>query len=122
MIVSPELMSASSAPSASPLKSCETKFGQLIMTSIHGRRPSDTNKAVGSVLCPRHSVTTNSGVVAEMAAEGIRFLHQAFAGHDFDDVVIIFLVFHVLFHLAPDDDDGADALVIFRAVVDVTDE
>ena len=28
----PELISASRAPSASPLKSCETKLGQLIMT------------------------------------------------------------------------------------------
>ncbi|MGY4181422.1 hypothetical protein ACVIHH_006713 [Bradyrhizobium sp. USDA 4518] len=35
MIVNPELISASSAPSASPLKSCETKFGQLIMTRVH---------------------------------------------------------------------------------------
>ena len=31
MIVSPELISASSAPNAKPLKSCETKFGQVIM-------------------------------------------------------------------------------------------
>ena len=34
MIVSPELMSASSAPSARPLKSCETKFDQLIRPVI----------------------------------------------------------------------------------------
>ena len=31
MMVSPELISASNAPSASPLNSCEMKFGQLIM-------------------------------------------------------------------------------------------
>ncbi len=29
MIVSPELMSASSAPSARPLKTCETKLAQV---------------------------------------------------------------------------------------------
>ena len=31
MIVSPELISASSAPDASPLNNCETKLGQVIM-------------------------------------------------------------------------------------------
>jgi hypothetical protein len=31
MMVKPELMSASKAPSARPLKTCEMKFGQLIM-------------------------------------------------------------------------------------------
>src|SRR5579871_415444 len=36
MIVRPEEISASSAPSARPLKSWETKLGQLIMKDDHG--------------------------------------------------------------------------------------
>src|SRR5690349_10832268 len=113
MMVKPELMSASNAPSASPLKSCETRLGQLIMMGDRGFRrmkSRDTKKAdaVGRRCLRRHEVL-GSGIVAEVTAEGVRLLHQAVAGDDIDDVVVIFLILHVLLHLAFDDDDGTDA-------------
>jgi hypothetical protein len=47
MIVNPALISANSVPEASPLKSCETKFGQVIMLwfGAAGRRPQPAGRA-----------------------------------------------------------------------------
>src|ERR1044071_2282363 len=105
MIVSPELMSASSAPSARPLKTCEKKLAQV------------NNARTLSILSqPR------SAVVAELAAERVRLLHQALARDDLDHVVEVLLALHVLLHLAADDDDGADALVVLRTVLHVAEQ
>src|ERR1700733_5946367 len=57
------------------------------------------------------------GIVAELAAESVRLLHQARTGHDVYHLVEIFLALHVLVHLALDDDDGADTLMLFLAIV-----
>src|SRR5580692_1722810 len=113
MMVRPELISASSAPSASPLNSWEMRFGQLIMKSVHGpefpdraeRSRAKKDAAASSRLPAASEVSACSSVFAEAAAERVGFLHQAFAGDDLDDVVIVLLVLHVLFHLALQDDD-----------------
>src|SRR5690349_16777482 len=105
MIVSPELMSASSAPSARPLKTCEKKLAQ-----------------VNNADFPNPFRRRRSGVVAQFAAEGVGLLHQAGAGNHFDDVVVVFLALHVLLHLALDDEHRADALVILGAIVHVADQ
>src|SRR6185312_11381932 len=55
-------------------------------------------------------------------AERIRLLHQPLTGDDFDDIPVVFLVLHVRGLLAANDDDRANALVIFLAVVDFTDQ
>src|ERR1700760_4594804 len=137
MMVRPELINASSAPSARPLNTCETKLGQLI---IDDRRNSLCRGTCVVELCggPRHvgwcwksgaagsglrrRVWSRSGVVAELAAERVRLLHQAFAGDDFHHVVIVFLALHLFFHLALHDDDRTDALMVFLAVVHVADK
>src|SRR5215472_14569482 len=130
MMVRPELISASRAPSASPLNSWEMKFGQLIMKDV--QNPGFTDRiarrrikkdAAASLRLPAASrFSACSSVVAEIAAKRVGFLHQAFAGDDLDDVVIVLLVLHVLFHLALHDDDRTDALMIFLAVVHVADK
>src|SRR5215475_13934261 len=130
MMVRPELISASSAPSASPLNSWEMKFGQLIMKDVQNPEFADRvarrrikKDAAASLRLPAASkFSACSSVVAEIAAECVGFLHQALAGDDLDDLVIIFLVLHVLFHLALHDDDRTDALVIFLAVMHIADE
>src|SRR6185312_9841242 len=128
MMVSPELISASKAPSANPLKTCETKFGQLIMKCDHRAWIStiSCNPAYGRKKWRRGLpdaaapwLLCRLGVVAEVAAKRVRLLHQALAGNDFNHVVIVFLVLHVLLQLALDDDDRANALVVFLAVVHV---
>src|SRR5215831_16561402 len=100
MIVSPELISASSAPSARPLKSWETKFGQLIMKNDHGRS-SRTNRQIGEKSGAAGDGSAcgaggafRSRISAEIAAEGVRFLHLGCTGHDLDDLPIVFLVLH----------------------------
>src|SRR3954463_5830701 len=116
MIVRPEEISASSAPSTSPLKHCEMKVAQLITISSVGpdRRP---RPAAGMVLMyGKHSADgqnkgvrrtaakpwvqlkkeptsarggggcVSSGVVAEIAAERLRLLHQRLARKNFHDL------------------------------------
>src|SRR5215469_17822507 len=97
MIVSPEAMSASSAPSARPLKSWETKLGQVI-----------TGAGV-----------LRSCVVAELAAERIRLLHERAALHDLGHLPEVLLVPHLLGCLAAHDDHRADELVVLLAEVDL---
>src|SRR5690349_14958488 len=104
MIVSPELMSASSAPSARPLKTCEKKLAQV------------NNAGPYEFLSQRRS-----GVVAELAAERVRLLHQVVGRDDLDHLVVVLLALHILLHLAPDDDHGPDALVVLRAIVHIAD-
>src|SRR4029079_3312044 len=105
MMVSPELMSARSAPSAKPLKSCEKKLAQV------------NNGRLSQLFSQRRS-----GVLAELAAEGVGLLHQVLARDDLDDVVEILLVLHVLLHLALDDDHWPHELVILGAIVRIADQ
>ena len=61
MMVSPELISASKAPSANPLNTCEMKFGQLIMKCNHGAwlqpyhaiRRTDAKNGAADIQVPR---------------------------------------------------------------------
>src|SRR6185295_1312107 len=114
MIVSPELMSASSAPWARPLNSCERKLDQVSMagtTKRGSRRLAD---------CRAWSLGS-SGVRAEVAAEGVGLLHQASARDDLDHFPEVLLVLHVLGRLAPDDHHGTDELVVCAAPLDLAD-
>src|SRR3954454_4443914 len=97
MMVSPELIRANSAPSARPLNTCDRRLGQLI---IGGRSapaaPNRTSPPWKTAKAsrerrgrPRSYLRVRSGVIAELAAEGVRLLHQPLAGHDLDDVVEI---------------------------------
>src|SRR6185437_3223384 len=110
MMVRPELMSARSAPSARPLKSCETKFDQLIMASAP--RAAEAARGAG----PR-CACGRSGVVAQLAAELVRLLHERRARHDLLDVPVIVLVLHVGGLLALHDDHRAHELVVLLAEV-----
>src|SRR5262249_4115016 len=107
MMVSPDAISASSAPSTRPLKHCEMKLAQLI-TGRSGpekrRGPPRALNAHGA------AATSGSGVVAEIAAEGVRLLHQRLARHDLEDLPEVLLVLHVLGCLALDDDHRTDEL------------
>src|SRR5690348_11164797 len=51
-----------------------------------------------------------SGVIAELAAERVRLLHQRRPGENLEDLPEVLLVLHVLGRLALDDDDRADEL------------
>src|SRR6476646_11694304 len=128
MMVRPEEISANNAPSANPLKTCETKLGQLIMKGNHKQKVIDrthlkrirTKSAPQAMNCLRRARFLNrSGIIAELAAEGIRRLHQILARDDFDDVVVVFLALHVLLLLTLDDDHRTDALMIFLAIMHV---
>src|SRR4051812_26059065 len=99
MIVSPELISASNAPCASPLNSCDRKLGQVIMAVKKGTRQSARSPAAAPFRCGG-----GSGVRAEVAAERVRLLHQARARDDVHHFPVVFLVLHVLGRLASDDD------------------
>src|SRR6185312_16661566 len=96
MIVNPELISASRAPSAKPLKSCETKLDQL---SIGRRIERPAIPAGNRRRHPCYPVARNpagrqvppagpsgrregSGVRAEITAERVRLLHQRLARYD----------------------------------------
>src|SRR6516225_7713444 len=129
MIVRPDEISASRAPSTSPLKHCDTKLTQLITLSSAVRRDEfqlDISAACsGEAACrgeisslsereppePR-SFDRPSGIVAELAAEGVGLLHQRFARQDLHDLPVVLVVRHILRRLAADDDDGTDELVI----------
>ena len=123
MIVSPDEISASKAPSTRPLKHCDTKFGPLIMARTdaprNGARYRRRTRSNAESVRPaaNRSSASGSGVVAELAAERVRLLHQRLARHDFEDLPVVLLVLHVLRRLALDDDDRADELVVFRAEV-----
>src|SRR6185369_6863973 len=93
MMVRPDAMSASSAPSARPLNSCEKKLAQLSTYALVLR------------------------VVAELAAERIGLLHERRAGHDLGHLPEVLLVAHLLRRLAAHDDHRAHQLVVLLAEV-----
>src|SRR5690349_5900573 len=135
MIVRPEEMRARSAPSTSPLNICETKLAQLItrssaVSSMNERSGEPLALSAAHAEKPAFSASATrrrpwrrpSGVVAELAPESVRLLHQRLARNDFEDLPIVLLVLHVARLLAAHDDDRAHALMIFRTVMHVTDE
>ena len=63
-----------------------------------------------------------SGVIAKLAAEGVRLLHQRFARHNFEHLPEVLGVLHVLRRLAADDDDRADQLMVLGAKTHVADK
>src|SRR6476469_6149513 len=92
MMVSPELMRASSAPSASPLNSCERKLVQVsIGAAGRGKRTPRARIAAARARVARG----RSGVRTQVAAEGVGLLHQAGAGNDFNHFPEVFLVAHL---------------------------
>src|SRR5690349_6852007 len=120
MMVRPELISASSAPRARPLNSCETKLPQVITPppgTKRAFRPAGRN-----ALSSRARQTLISRVLAGLAAEGVGLLHKRSAREDFEDFPEVFLVPHVLLSLTAHDDHRADALMVFRPVVHVADQ
>src|SRR5262245_57215527 len=120
MMVSPDAIRASNAPSTSPLKHCDMKLAQLIIgQAIPAERPRGW--AAGGENRPRPHVARRSGVIAEVAAERVGLLHQRLAWHDLEDLPVVFLVLHVARLLAADDHDGANQLMIFLAEMHVTD-
>src|SRR5579864_9035103 len=139
MIVSPELISASSAPSARPLNSCETKLGQVSMAwggiGDAAGWGSDGAPAALSTSLPApdlHYVSgarsgtgqrrrPASGIIAEVATERIGRLHQRGAWHDLGDLPEILLVAHLARLLAANDDDRPHQLVVRGAEVHIAD-
>src|SRR5690606_23086956 len=134
MIVRPDEISARSAPSTSPLKHCEMKLAQFITLPprvVFGGRLSRRRRLqrgeqepmeMPAPLRPVHGRrgrACRSGIVAEVAAKFVWLLHERLAGQHFEDLPVILLVPHVLRLLAFDDDDGAYALVVFGAVINV---
>src|SRR4026209_1413528 len=97
MMVSPEAMRASSAPSARPLKGWETNMGQVI--------------AGGGVL--------RSCGVAELAPERVRLLHERSARHHLGHLPEVLLVPHLLRRLAAHDDHRPHELVVLLAEIDL---
>src|SRR5437763_15526463 len=104
MMVSPELMSAKSTPSTSPLNICDARLTQLITTDL----------AEGGL------ARAISGIIAELAPKGVRRLHQRLAGHDLGNLPEVLLVLHVGGFLAANDNDGTHQLVVGGAPVDLT--
>src|SRR5262245_37204086 len=122
MIVSPEAISASSAPSTSPLKHCETKLAQLITswpmkirssrwlaldTATHSSGPCQRASGCRDgrhFACVQQGGARGSGVAAELAAESIRLLHQRFAWHNLDNFPEVLFVLHVLRRFSMDND------------------
>src|SRR3954468_8358588 len=121
MMVRPDAMSASSAPSARPLNSCEPKLAQVITRKM----PSPRRRGRGShwkKWAPAFAGTTSaSGVVAQVAAEGVGLLHERRAGDDLGHLPEVLLVAHGLRRLAAHDDHRTHQLVIFLADVHLAD-
>src|SRR5437868_14707193 len=116
MIVRPEAMSASSAPSARPLNSCELKLAQVITQRMSS--PRKRGPRLSQTRIPAFAGTTGrSGVIAEVAAEGVGLLHERPAGHDLGYFPKVLLVAHLLRCLAAHDDDRPHQLVILLAVI-----
>src|SRR5215469_4484073 len=109
MIVRPDAMSASKAPSARPLNSWETKLPQVIMKC--GREPA----AAGRGRPRRFLRLPGLGVVAEVAAERVGLLHERRAGDDLGDFPEVLLVAHLLRRLAAHDHHRTHQLVVFLA-------
>src|ERR1044072_4890468 len=102
MMVRPDEISASRAPSTRPLKHCDMKLAQLIIGISIPDEPKRCRTADDDH--PRCGVSRRkSGVVAEVATEGVRLLHQRRARHDLEDLPVVLLVLHVLRRLALDD-------------------
>src|SRR6202453_518609 len=99
MMVRPELSSARRAPSTSPLKVCDRKFGQ----------ESTRNLAL--------EWASRSGIAAHLASKGVRRLHQSLAGNDFDDIVIVVGALHIRLLLSALDDDRSNQLVVGAAEI-----
>src|SRR6185436_7128125 len=103
MIVSPELISASSAPCASPLNSCERKLGQLIIAGIHPSKRAGVGPRANAHVKPRTAKAPSAvssrllqslGIRTEVAAERVGCLHQRRPRDDLDDLVEVFSVLH----------------------------
>src|SRR5262245_26350363 len=101
-MVRPDEISASRAPSTRPLKHCDTKLAQLIIG-----HPASNGEAAPQAVGPpaARRLTSGSGVVAEIAAERVRLLHQRGARHDFEDLPEVLFVLHGARLLAAHDDD-----------------
>src|SRR5579862_3199988 len=110
MMVRPDAMSASSAPSARPLNSCDPKLAQVITDVSQTTAPRAVAAARGAGSC-----NCNSGVIAQIAAERVRFLHERPAGDDLCHLPEVLLVAHRARRLAAHDDHGAHELVVFLA-------
>jgi hypothetical protein len=78
-------------------------------------KPRRRRKVPPAALC----FMRDSGVVAEIAAECVRLLHQRLARHHFEDLPVFLLVLHVLWLFAADDNHRADQLVVFLAEVNL---
>src|SRR5262245_46680434 len=98
MIVKPDAISASRAPSTSPLKSCDTNRGQLITSNL------------AHVGLPTSRATL--GVVTQIAAEFAGLLHQGLTWYDLEHLPVVLLVFHIAWFLTANDDDRSNQLVI----------
>src|SRR5262245_61890062 len=100
MMVRPDAISASNAPSSRPLKHCDMKLAQLII----GRtiRSNGQCRAAGIEIArapspalpraqgrDREGVRSGSGVAAEIAAEGVGLLHQRRARHDLEHLPVV---------------------------------
>src|ERR1700761_4485186 len=62
-----------------------------------------------------------SDVVAEVAAERVRLLHQRATRHDFQDLPIVLTVLHVFRRLAANDDDRTDQLMVLGTEMHLAD-
>src|SRR5215475_5561474 len=121
MMVRPDETNASKAPSTKPLKHCDMKLAQLIIGRGIPDKPTAMRRRGQLRLPAARHVTSGSGVVAEVTAERVRFLHQRGARHHLEDLPVVLLVLHVLGRLAPDEDHRTDELVVFLAEIDLAD-
>src|SRR6185312_2641666 len=129
MIVSPELISAKSAPCARPLNNCDRKLGQLIMPVFQRsrsvkvyRRTRGSTQAARAACRPRRILASVLRVVAELATKRVGLLHQRRARHDFGHLPEIFLVLHVARLLAANDDHRSNELMVGGTPVHLADE
>src|SRR5690606_31080171 len=127
MIVSPDAMSASRAPSTRPLKSCEMKFAQFSTPFLPDRGSNEAPAAgIGggrpATMGLSRACAVGSDVVAELAAEGVGGLDHLLARDDLEHLPEVLVVAHVLLRLAANENDRPDALVVLRAVVDIADQ
>src|SRR5262249_38030705 len=119
MMVRPDETSASKAPSTRPLKHCEMKLAQLIMG--RGNSGQTAEMPQPQALRPPAARRVRSSVIAEGAAEGVRFLHKRRARHHLKNLPVVLFVCHLFGCLAFDEDHRTDELVVFLAEVDLAD-
>src|SRR5262249_22867737 len=91
-----------------PVEALRYEIGPVDHGSSNARGANVKRRRRRIVPPAAHHFRPDSGVVAEIAAERVRLLHQRLARRNLEYLPVVLFVLHVARLLAADDDDRAD--------------